>query len=131
MKKNYLFVAITITIAVFCISAFYFVRDASRFRGNAVFARPTLGRGFFMLQSRQPTPPSVESLEEWMTLNYINKLFNLPPDYLKLALAVSDVSYPNITISKLSAEKNESADAYVATVKEAVKSYLNQNSTSQ
>jgi hypothetical protein len=37
-------------------------------------------------------------IASWMSFDYINKLYDLPSDYLKNKLSISDVKYPNISI---------------------------------
>jgi len=37
-------------------------------------------------------------IRSWMTFKYINKVYNLPDDYLKKELNITDARYPNMTI---------------------------------
>src|SRR5208283_6194519 len=41
----------------------------------------------------------VDVIRPWMTFDYINTAFRLPPDYLKTQLSVVDTRYPQLTIS--------------------------------
>ena len=47
---------------------------------------------------RVPDMPTVNDIAPWMTFNYINFVFKLPPEYLKNTLTISDARYPNIQI---------------------------------
>ena len=40
------------------------------------------------------------STQAWMTFEYINHLFSLPPAYLQSNLSITDSHYPRITIAK-------------------------------
>ena len=59
-----------------------------------------------------------------MVFNYLNKVFNLPTDYLKTKLNIANSDYPNVTIKKIAAEQKISSTAYLETVKEAIAQYL-------
>src|ERR1035437_6268606 len=39
-------------------------------------------------------------LASWMTFDYINVVFGIPPDYLKTNLNITDPGYPNIRIDR-------------------------------
>jgi len=41
-----------------------------------------------------------------MTFDYLNHVFNLPPDYFKTALVIKDSHYPRLTITRY-ARKNK------------------------
>lgn len=51
-------------------------------------------------QARQatPAPQSTLQLESWMTFNYVNFVYDLPPDYLRTTLHITDPRYPNVEI---------------------------------
>ena len=70
------------------------------------------------------TGENTDLVASWMTFDYINKIFNLPSDYLKNSLAISDASYPRISISRY--EKNHKLDQnqFLAEVKKTVANYF-------
>ena len=66
----------------------------------------------------------INTIRPWMTLDYINKVFKLPPDYLKNNLDISGSRYPNISINGY-AKKEKIKTAYlVEKIQEAVHNYL-------
>lgn len=59
------------------------------------------------LRNRGPlTASDVGIISSWMTFDYINKIFNIPADYLKNRLAISDGRYPRISLKTYAREKN-------------------------
>ncbi len=47
---------------------------------------------------RAPTSTAVY-VQPWMTFDYVNNVFGLPPPYLKDAFDIRDADYPNISIA--------------------------------
>ncbi len=72
------------------------------------------------------TADDVSVVSAWMTFDYVNTLFNLPPDYLKAQLSVLDAAYPKLTINKFANESRASASSMLAAVQAAIRQYLAQ-----
>jgi hypothetical protein len=45
------------------------------------------------------TADDVAIIRPWMTFTYINKIFDVPPDYLKNAMSITDPAYPQLSLS--------------------------------
>ena len=131
MKKNYILIAILIVLAVLVFSIFSFAQDFSRLRRNGVFVYHGSPRTFHLLGKKPATISDVNFLAGWMTFNYINKTFNILPDYLKTQLSISDKAYPNITVSKMAKEQGTTTGAYLEEVKGLVRVYFEQNFSPQ
>jgi len=101
-----------------------FASDFSYLNRSGVFSYPSYSRNFSRIGHRPLTIFDVDRLGSWMTFNYLNKGFKIPPDYLKSQLGITDKAYPNITISKIAKEKNISGSVYLQTVKDTVRNYL-------
>ncbi len=129
MKKNYIIVAILIVFALLLVSVFSFARDVSRFRRNGIFVYHGSPRTFHLLGKSPATLSDVDFLAGWMTLGYINKSFNIPPDYLKSQFSISDKSYPNETVSKIAKQEGTTTSAELQAVKTAVREYLTASTT--
>ncbi|MCX6795182.1 MAG: hypothetical protein NT165_00370 [Candidatus Falkowbacteria bacterium] len=65
-------------------------------------------------------------IESWMTFDYLNKSFNLPGDYLKVALGIQDKRYPFITIDHYSRLRKISNAAALQLTKQSVANYFPQ-----
>ena len=68
-------------------------------------------------------PEDAGAIESWMTFDYINHVFGLPPQYLAQTLDVNDARYPNIAISKYARSMNIEGNMFVSQVQTAVRDY--------
>ena len=58
------------------------------------------------------TATDANSTQTWMTFDYINHIFALPPDYLQKTLSITNTRYPHITITQYSRDiKSTKVDA--------------------
>ncbi len=69
--------------------------------------------------SYEVRPSSVES---WMTFNYLNRLFNLAPEYLQTRLVIQDERYPNISIQQYAVSHDIDPAAFLLSVRAAIAS---------
>lgn len=67
---------------------------------------------------------STALIRPWMTFDYVNKIFNLPQDYLKTNLPVHDAHYPALTISGYAREAYVDPNAFANTVASSVRAYF-------
>ncbi len=44
---------------------------------------------------------NVNQIQPWMTFDYLNVVFSLPPDFFHNAFKISDPQYPNMQINQL------------------------------
>ena len=88
------------------LSIFLFWRDTNI---NARIAQ----RSMLHRLARQALARNPDTIEGWMTFDYIDHIFSFPPGYLKAALNISDSRYPRLTI-----------DAYAKSAKIPEKSFL-------
>lgn len=64
------------------------------------------------------------SIENWMTFDYVNRIFGLPPQYLQNALPVTNARYPRLTLRSAAKEAKMQETDYVAAVRRAVGLFL-------
>ena len=53
------------------------------------------------------TVNDVNVIRTWMTFDYLNKLFTLPPEYLKARLRYFEPAYPKLTIGEFAKDIND------------------------
>jgi hypothetical protein len=70
------------------------------------------------------TASDASVIRTWMTFDYLNKLFILPPEYLKAQLSITDPAYPKLTVGKFAKDINQSASSTLTEVQNAVGQYL-------
>jgi len=76
------------------------------------------------------TANDVDIIQDWMTFDYLSRIFSLPADYLKTALSITDAHYPDLSIGAYARSAGESEAAARASVQEAVKNYLLEHASS-
>lgn len=70
---------------------------------------------------------SADQIESWMTFQYVNFIFELPPDYLRQRLGVDDERYPKVQIGRYAHRTGMPLEPYLALVKQAVSGYAVEN----
>ena len=98
-SRHYTVIALlVILIAVLAFLCVLFFRDYSQLERATGMPTPaqiwrarTLTRAPLSLQD-------VGIVRSWMTFDYLNRVFRLPPGYLKDALHISDARYPHLSL---------------------------------
>ncbi len=81
-------------------------------------------RWSWTLERRAPLPVSEAPLiHAWMTFDYVNYLFALPPSYLRTRLGIGDVRYPRLGIGDYAEKKGMNVDTFLSKVQAAVRGY--------
>lgn len=85
-----------------------------------------------LLEHHAPLPVSEGNIiRSWMTFDYINKLFGLPPGYLKTQFGISTTSsYPRLTISGYAKSESASTTMMLDEVQNAVQGYASSSASS-
>ena len=91
----------------------------------------TVGLGMLAPQNRihhinlrQPTTLEPAAIATWMTFDYLNMVFKLPPDYFKSSLTITDARYPRMTIMRLATDRQTNTAIILTAVKAAVQAFL-------
>jgi hypothetical protein len=77
----------------------------------------------FLVRGEHATPADAGYIESWMTFDYVNVVFGLPPSYLSDALHVTDARYPHLSISRWAREEATTSPAMLGAVQSAVRGY--------
>lgn len=92
-------------------------------RANIINTRE-LSLSAFVQKHGPLTADETGMLRSWMTFAYINKLFALPPDFLKNSFNITDVSYPNITVSHYIDSRHLDTATFMISLETAIGNYL-------
>ena len=115
-------------IAIFCIALaillFFFVRQYQTLRRESLISARELSLMNAIKNHAHPTVDDVNAVRSWMTFDYINKLFSLPPNYLKGQLSISNPAYPKLTIGAFDKGIHADASSTLSNVQNAVRQYL-------
>lgn len=80
-------------------------------------------------QIKATSVKDIESIDSWMTFQYINLIFSLPESYLQEQLAITDKKYPNIPIWKYTKKNQLDRMLFIKKVKDAVNRYVTNQPT--
>lgn len=107
-----------LSAAALLLTVFFLARAFLNFKKHGFFAPPN----YHDFHKKKLQTAEVES---WMTFDFLNKAFGLPPEYLKNQLDISDKKYPNLTIDNLAKNTNENSGAMLSKVKKLVEDFQN------
>jgi hypothetical protein len=121
---KYIKYAIIFLAIVMVVLFVFFVRQYIALRrANVVSARESWLSA--AIKNHGPaTVNDVNFIRSWMTFDYINKLFNIPSDYLKTHFSIMDGRYPNLSISEYAGDGHLNKNAVTGEVINAIRDYL-------
>lgn len=70
-----------------------------------------------------PPPADVADIRTWMTFNYVNVVFKLPPTYLQQQLGITNRYYPNIRIDTYAKYTHMNPKTLLVAVQSAISTY--------
>jgi hypothetical protein len=103
---------------------FFLVRDyRSLRRAKIINARESLLSA--MVKSHgHLTLNDVSVIRSWMTFDYINQLFGIPPAYFKDQMSIADARYPKLSLSGYAKSQHLASAAIVGDVENAIRDYF-------
>ena len=120
-EKKFLIISIIATISVLillCAVLFFVARSANRTHPNS------LSNFLSAERQRGPLPLAQANLvRQWMTFDYINKLFDLPENYLKTTFSISDSRYPVLSLSEYRESISTTSPTFIENVQKAIMTY--------
>lgn len=108
---------------VLAVLLFFLVRQSEVLRRESM-ANAHLARIAAALRDPAAVASGTAMIQSWMTFDYINRVFALPPDYLKTDLSVADARYPRLTVGEFAEDDRASASSTLINVQNAVRDYL-------
>lgn len=76
------------------------------------------------------TAGDINIIQPWMTFDYINKIFNLPANYLRDALGITDSRYPKITLGAYIRHNQLIPVFFMMELKNDLQNYFNNSTNS-
>jgi hypothetical protein len=123
IKYAIVFLAIVIVV----LSVFFFRQYVALRRANIISARESW-LSTAIKNHGHATVNDVDFVRSWMTFDYLDKLFNLPPDYLKTRFSIMDNRYPKLSISEYAGSSHLNKNMVTSEIIGAIRDYLtNQN----
>ena len=96
--------------------------DALHKNGMLHFGRASMKK---LADSHTPTLQPTD-LRPWMTFDYINHSFKLPPEYLKTSLKITQANYARLTIYSLARIRKSNVDILVQQIQSLIPLYKKQ-----
>lgn len=73
---------------------------------------------------RALTAGDVNTVQPWMTFDYVNKVFKLPASYLKNTFQITGSRYPYMTFGAFAKQQKMVPAVFLTKVKQAIHAYL-------
>ena len=127
--KSYIKYAIIFLVILLLVLCIFFVRDYISLRRAQIVSARELQLSALFKAHGPLTASDVTVIRPWMTFDYINKLFNIPPEYLKNALSISDPSYPKLSLYGYANHQHANITIVVSDVESSTRDYLTATST--
>ena len=122
-KQRVAHILLIIILLAFCVIELKAIYTDTRF----IFTHPnphmTYQNGHIVRAPNITTPNEIQS---WMTFNYLNFIFKLPPSYLQNYFQISDPHYPNAQIGRYARVHKLDSVQFVKNIQSAVSSYKRQ-----
>lgn len=80
-------------------------------------------RDILRIQTQTPKPDATY-VRSWMTFEYLNRIFSLPPTYFSKKLHITDPSYPKMSIARYAVDARITTNAALLQVIAALKEYV-------
>jgi hypothetical protein len=109
---------IILTIVAFLLAVFFLAHTFINLKRHGFFG-PSSGQNFHRRKI------NVADIQGWMTFDFLDKSFGLPPDYLKKGLGITDKKYPNITIDSWAKNTQENPGAMLEKTKKLIQDFEN------
>ncbi|MFA9262312.1 MAG: hypothetical protein ACEQSB_03065 [Undibacterium sp.] len=101
-----------ITVLIVLIAGSYALRESGR------IAVKNHWKNFH--ERHQPRPIVPSDIRGWMTFEYLNTVFHLPPTYLSETLHIETKTYPRTTLKQEAKNQNLPLDDFIQSAGEAI-----------
>lgn len=66
----------------------------------------------------------IDSVQIWMTFEYLDRVFHVPPAYFQSSLGITDARYPRLTITEYAEAVHVDRAAALLHVRDAIRAYI-------
>ena len=109
-------VAVVIVLFALLISEYQHIQQLENINAHDSLFAALHGHGTLSISQASLVQP-------WMTFDYINHLFTLPPTYLQTTLGIKDSRYPRLTLHEYAEDAGLNEAVFLAKAQNAVRSY--------
>jgi len=116
-------IVLGVLLALLCV---FLVRDYFTLRRENIISARELSLSAFVQKHGPLTADEVGVIKPWMTFDYVNKIFALPPTFLKDTFRIADPHYPNLAIDRYAGAEHFNNTDFVIALEAAIGNYLQQ-----
>ncbi|MDR3582329.1 MAG: hypothetical protein P4L67_03590 [Candidatus Pacebacteria bacterium] len=124
---RYLKVALVVLGVLLALLCIFLVRDYLALRRENLINARELPLSEFVKKHGPLTADETGVIRAWMTFGYINKIFGLPPDFIKDSFHITDPRYPNLTISQYAGSGGVAEADFMTSLEAAIGNRLKQS----
>ncbi len=122
-RKN-VSIAVGVLVAVLIALCVLSVKDFRQLRRTAFFGARMNTLAAIRSRHGHMTTADVDLIQTWMTFDYLNAVFMLPPDYLRESLHITDARYPFLTLTKFARGAGVDQNTVLARTQDEVRQWL-------
>jgi hypothetical protein len=111
---------------IFIVLLFFLIREIRHLNHSEIINAREVHISNFLKSHGPLSVNNIGIVASWMTFDYINKLFAVPPSYFETTLGISNSRYPQISLSGYARSKGISSAFIVGKVESALQNYLSQ-----
>jgi hypothetical protein len=124
-EKPYIKYALILLGIVFAVLLFFLVREMRRLNHSEIISVREIQVSHFLKSHGPLTTNDIGIIAPWMTFDYINTLFAMPPTYFETTFNISNSRYPQISLSGYARSKKVSSAFLMGKVESALRDYMN------
>ncbi|MDD4989115.1 MAG: hypothetical protein PHV42_01680 [Candidatus Pacebacteria bacterium] len=123
VPKRYVEIILGVLVVIFLFLCLLLVREYNYLKRQELMS---LYHDRVLSSSRPSLAADISLIQSWMTFDYINVTFKIPPDVLKSSLHITDAHYPRISLARYAKSIATSSPAFLLDVQNAVRDFLAQ-----
>lgn len=125
-EKPYIKYTLVILGIIFIVLLFFMAREIRHLNHSEIISAREIHISNILKSHGPLTESDIGIVASWMTFDYVNKLFAIPPTYLETTFEISNSRYPQISLSGYARSKGVSSAFVVGKVESALHNYLSQ-----
>ena len=128
-SRMYHYIKITLIVlgAILALLCLFLVLDYFSLRRADIINTREGSLSSFVQKHGPLTANEVGVLKPWMTFSYINKLFALPPNFLKDSFGITDPHYPNLVVAQYIGGQHLDTAEFMTSLETAIGNRLRQS----
>lgn len=109
---------------ILAVLLFFLVRQYRTLRRESLLSARESLLSNIIKDHANPSASDISLVHSWMTFDYLDRLFHLPPDYLKVQLSITDPTYPKMTITKFAKDIDQNPSSTLERVQGVLRQYF-------